>query len=178
MNEELRLYVESLKNGVPQYVYESLLYLFCIGTVVILVFKGKKIRRGITWLLLTEYILLVFCTTVFYRGAREERLYDYTPFWSYDKPELMAENIMNVAVFLPIGVLLGCAIRSMNWWKALLIGGCLSVSIEFLQLVFKRGFSEVDDVMHNTLGCMMGYGIYSLARVGYERITNRNMGVL
>lgn len=23
-----------------------------------------------------------------------------------------------------------------------------------------KGFSEIDDVIHNTLGCMIGYGIY------------------
>lgn len=41
-----------------------------------------------------------------------------------------------------------------------------------------KGFSELDDVMHNTLGCMIGYGIYSLVRVGYERISERNMAIL
>jgi glycopeptide antibiotics resistance protein len=45
----------------------------------------------------------------------------------------------------------------MTWWKALLIGGSISVTIESLQFFFMRGFSELDDVMHNTLGCILGY---------------------
>ena len=30
--------------------------------------------------------------------------------------------------------------------------------------------AEVDDVMHNTLGCLIGYGLYSIVRIGYEKI--------
>ena len=44
--------------------------------------------------------------------------------------------------------------------KALLVAlmGCgISVLIEALQFFFMRGFSEVDDVMHNTLGCLIGW---------------------
>ena len=44
--------------------------------------------------------------------------------------------------------------------KALLVAlmGCgISVTIEALQFFFMRGFSEVDDVMHNTIGCILGY---------------------
>ena len=43
-----------------------------------------------------------------------------------------------------------------------MIGICLSVGIETLQFVFRKGFSEFDDVMHNTLGCLIGYGMYKV----------------
>jgi len=178
VREELRLYLVSLINDIPQYVYVGLLTILCIGGTSVVVLKMKRAIRAVIWLLLTEYVFLIYSLTVFYRGIRKERVYDYTPFWSYEKPELVAENIMNVVVFLPIGLLLGCAIKSITWWKVLLVGSGLSVSIEMLQMVFKRGFSEVDDIIHNTLGCMIGYWIYSLLRVGYERLTERNMGVL
>lgn len=36
--------------------------------------------------------------------------------------------------------------------------GCgISVTIGALQFFFMRGFSEVDDVMHNTVGCLAGW---------------------
>lgn len=44
----------------------------------------------------------------------------------------------------------------------LLIGGCLSVFIELLQLVLQKGLSEIDDVMHNAFGCVIGYGVYRM----------------
>lgn len=69
---------------------------------------------------------------------------------------------MNVIVFISIGLLLGCAFKQMTWWKALLIGCSISVTIEALQFWFMKGFSEMDDVMHNTMGCLIGFGFYSL----------------
>ena len=151
---------------------------FCMGLVVFIAWKGLKTElRYSVALLLIEYIFLIFCSTAIFRSVGETRQYDFHPFWSYQaiqegREDLLAENIMNVVVFIPVGVLLGCAIKSLNWWKVLLIGGCLSLSIELLQLILKRGFSEIDDVTHNTLGCLIGYGMYAVARYGYERACN------
>ena len=88
---------------------------------------------------------------------------------------------MNVIVFIPVGMILGSLLRvkgswskygswfkvngsstseatkSMTWLIVLLIGCSISVTIEALQFWFMKGFSEVDDVMHNTLGCVIGY---------------------
>jgi len=94
------------------------------------------------------------------------------------KHELLPENMMNVLTFVPIGFLFGCVYRSIKWWIVLLVGISISFSIEILQYYFKNGFSEVDDVIHNTLGCMVGFGIYSLLRYGYEKFAKRRMAVL
>ena len=78
---------------------------------------------------------------------------------------------MNVIVFIPVGMILGSLLRVKGSWSkygswfkvngswliVLLIGCSISVTIEALQFCFMRGFSEVDDVMHNTLGCIVGY---------------------
>ena len=65
---------------------------------------------------------------------------------------------MNVIVFIPIGMILGSLLRVKgSWLVALLIGCSISVTIESLQFFFMRGFSELDDVMHNTVGCLMGW---------------------
>ena len=60
----------------------------------------------------------------------------------------------------------------------MIIGMCVSGAVEALQFVYKREFAEVDDVIHNTLGCMIGYGMFSIVRYGYERIGKRNVAVL
>lgn len=43
-------------------------------------------------------------------------------------------------------------------------GFLLSLSIEIIQLPFAVRASDVDDLILNTLGCMVGYGIYALVR--------------
>ncbi len=158
MQEEFRQYIISLYKDIPQEVYEGLMSVFCLGVVLFIAFKG--LRTGFRWssvLLLIEYIFLLFCSTVIFRPTGETRQYDFHPFWSYDRPDLLIENIMNVVVFVPVGILLGITFKQMTWWKALLIGCSISVTIEALQFFFMRGFSEVDDVMHNTVGCIVGY---------------------
>lgn len=163
MREQFRQYIINLYQDIPQEVYEGLLSVFCLGLVVFIAWKGFKtgLRYSVA-LLLIEYIFLIFCSTVIFRPTGETRQYDFHPFWSYQaiqdgREELLAENIMNVVVFIPVGLLLGIAFKQMTWWKALLIGCSISVTIESLQFFFMRGFSELDDVMHNTVGCLIGW---------------------
>lgn len=184
MIEQIAEYVISIYRDIPMAVYEGLLSVLCLGVVVIIACYGvKRGWRRIAGLVLAEYIFLIYCSTVFYRTTLAERKNDFHPFWSYraiedGRLELLPENIMNVVAFVPVGLLLGIAIKNIRWWQALLTGAWLSVSIEVLQFVFKKGFSELDDVIHNTLGCMIGYGIYALARYGYERFSKRGVGIL
>ena len=64
----------------------------------------------------------------------------------------------------------GMATKSMTWLIVLLIGCSISVTIEALQFWFMKGFSEVDDVMHNTLGCVIGYIAYKSMSVACKRL--------
>ena len=196
MREQFRQYIINLYQDIPQEVYEGLLSVFCLGLVVFIAWKGLKtgLRYSAT-LLLVEYIFLLFCSTVFFRTTSELRKYDIHPFWSYDRPELLVENIMNVIVFIPVGMILGSLLRvkgswskygswfkvngsstseatkSMTWLIVLLIGCSISVTIESLQFFFMRGFSEVDDVMHNTLGCILGYSLWLMVHGAWLRVT-------
>jgi len=172
-------YWDSLWRDIPLYVFESLGVALCIGAVVLFALKGYKSGwRYVSGFLLAEYVFLLYCSTVIFRHVSSVREYDFTPFWSYrayfsgNNPQLLPENIMNVVVFIPVGVLLGLSSRSMTWLWTLLIGACLSVGIESLQFIFLRGFSEFDDVMHNTMGCVMGYGLFSLL----SRLTTKRYG--
>ena len=166
MSEEFKQYVISLYQDIPQEVYEGLLSVFCVGLVVFIAWKG--FRTGLRYsavLLLVEYIFLLFCSTVFFRTPGDTRQYDFHPFWSYSRPDLFVENLMNVVVFIPVGLLICIAFKQMTWWKVLLIGCGISVAIESLQFFLMRGFSEVDDLMHNTLGCILGYILVKGARL-------------
>lgn len=164
MQGEFKQYIISLYKDIPQEVYEGLLSIFCIGLVVFIAWKGFKtgLRYSAT-LLLIEYIFFFCCSTVIFRATGATRQYDFHPFWSYDRPDLLIENIMNVIVFIPVGLLLGSLLKvKCSWAIALLIGCSISLTIESLQFLFIKGFSELDDVMHNTVGCLIGFGFYSL----------------
>ena len=178
MGEQFRTYIVRLYQNIPTEVYEGLLSVFCLGLVLLLGFCGiKKGLRYSSGLLLVEYVFLLFCSTVIFRTVGETRQYDFHPFWSYQairegREDLLAENIMNVVVFIPVGLLLGIAFKQVTWWKALLIGCSISATIESLQFFLMRGFSEVDDVMHNTLGCILGYILVNGSRLMVKGVKN------
>ena len=172
MTEQFKKYVILLYQDIPHEVYEGLLSIFCIGIVLFVAWKGIKTGlRCSAGLLLTEYVFLLFCSTVFFRQSVESRGHNFTPFWSYTaiqegRAELLPENVMNVVVFIPIGILLGSLLRVKGAWLITLIVGLgISVSIEALQYFFHRGFAETDDVMHNTLGCIVGYMLVKGAKL-------------
>ncbi len=177
-------YIHCLINDIPHVVYEGTASIFIIGLVVFIAWKGLK--RGLqyaTALLLLEYIFIIYGSTVLFREGMPERAYDFHPFWSYQaiedgRIELIPQNIMNVIVFIPIGVLIGlstwgCKKADVGGLKGLLIvltiGLAISVSIEVLQYFFMRGFSELDDVMHNTAGCLIGYMMFRLSKAVWPK---------
>ena len=59
----------------------------------------------------------------------------------------------------------GSWLPNVSWLMVAIIGCGISVTIESLQFFLMRGFSEVDDVMHNTVGCLIGYMIVKGARL-------------
>ena len=176
-------YIVGLYNDVPIELYLGLISVFAIGLFLVLKFSNDKNHiRLASKLLLIEYILLLFCSTVLFRTGNKDVKYSVEPLWSYESIQdgnsvLIAENFMNVVAFIPIGFLLGCSFRKNRLWKVILIGICISAIVEGLQLYFKRGFAEVDDVIHNTLGCIIGYGLYSLLRLGYKKVYKRRTAV-
>lgn len=55
-------------------------------------------------------------------------------------------------------------IRNVNFKQIFLIALCFSVGIEIMQFVTGRGLMEFDDVFNNTVGAVVGYGIYHYSK--------------
>ena len=162
-------YCYHLIDGLPIGLYESLLVSLSVGAFLLI--KCLGLKNGFHYLvglLLIEYIFLFICHTIIFRSANLERKYDFMPFWSYNfildlRLGLLSETIMNVLFFIPIGFMLGVWYKLQNrWLYVFLVALFLSTSVELLQFLFMRGFSELDDVIHNTLGCLIGYGIWRI----------------
>jgi glycopeptide antibiotics resistance protein len=70
-------------------------------------------------------------------------------------------NLMgNIIPFMPIGLLAPIVFRSVSWQKALLLGVVTGVSFEVMEVVFRVGIFDVDDVILNAFGVMVGYGAW------------------
>ena len=102
------------------------------------------------------YILFVMVRIVAVRETQENYRYKLQPFWSYGVEGGLWENMLKVLLFIPIGFLLRQSFIRMPWWMVVVVGFLFSVVIELMQLFLKKGFCEIDDVFHNTVGGIFG----------------------
>ncbi len=72
------------------------------------------------------------------------------------------EVVLNALVFVPLGLYL--AMLGMKTRKAILLGFCLSFIFEALQFALAIGAADVTDLLMNTLGTVLGTGLYLLLR--------------
>ena len=109
------------------------------------------------------------------RVAAEERAYRYNlipfleirRFWIYREQLGMlavVSNIFgNVIGFIPYGFILPViAHKCRSGFFIILSGFSLSLVVEVVQLVTKVGCFDVDDLILNTLGAAIGYGIFAV----------------
>jgi len=66
----------------------------------------------------------------------------------------------NIIPFMPIGLLAPLVVRSISWQKALVLGVVTGLTFEVMEVVFRVGIFDVDDIMLNALGVMAGYGVF------------------
>ena len=72
------------------------------------------------------------------------------------------DTVLNVILFLPFGFFLPLLYRKYNRAMQVLFAGfLLSLSIEVLQM-FGMGTTDVNDLITNTIGAFLGYGIYTM----------------
>lgn len=136
--------------------------LLAFGFIVAIVIGIQKGMKRSWELLLFEYGLFIMYVTVFSRAINERSAYCIRPFQSYKiiaegNPYLVPEVLMNVVMYIPLGFLVRGMCDGSNWIINLLIGLAFSLFVEFLQLVMMRGTPEVDDLIHNTFGFIVGY---------------------
>lgn len=141
------------------------------------------IKRELTLLLVYICIIVVvrftFCPFGKVEGKIQPLLFDKAkifPLWLNLKPfvylldyptvkEILLNLIGNTAMFIPLGIVWPSVFKKLNTHgKVIAAGFGTSLCIEILQLPFYGRASDIDDLILNTAGFVMGYGIYLLVR--------------
>lgn len=132
----------------------------------------KKALRFLFCLYLLLLIYLLFFSEAWGRSLWGDTYqYNLVPFreirryieYAHQIGELRAVvNLMgNVVGFIPFGFCFPALWeRHKSFWKTALVSFELSLVIEVSQLILRAGSCDVDDVILNTLGGCIGYGIY------------------
>lgn len=95
------------------------------------------------------------------------RYLEYSDYFTWEN--LITNLAGNILVFSPMGILIPIFMKRRV--GILYIGGAsflLSFFIETVQLVFKIGVFDVDDLMMNTAGGLIGYLVYRISQTVYR----------
>ena len=122
------------------------------------------------------YLLVVLGATMLSRGniyenvIRMRLFYSYRDAWNDFSMTEWRNIILNILMFVPLGVMLPYMrkiFQSAGW--TYLAGFGLTLLIEMMQLIFKCGIFELDDLMNNLVGTMIGYGLYRLLKCFHDK---------
>ena len=70
----------------------------------------------------------------------------------------------NIIPFMPIGLLAPLVVRSISWQKVLVLGVVTGLTFEVMEVVFRVGIFDIDDVILNAFGVMIGYGVFVMSK--------------
>ncbi len=154
------------------------LYNFRTGVKQLAFTRQQKdlIRKG-SWVLFLMY-MAVMAYFLFFSEAlnrTNDMVYQYNlvlfqeikrGFWCLEHGNFQyffLNVVLNVAAFAPFGFILPIiSPKNRKFFNIFLLSLELTLVIEVLQLVFRVGIFDVDDIFMNTLGGTLGYFLYML----------------
>ncbi len=129
------------------------------------------------WVLFLMYLALLvyflFFAESFGRTDPKTRGYSYnlvpfkeiSRFWIYREKlgirAMMLNIVGNIVAFMPCGFFLPIVSRrSKKWYNTVIISFMFSLFVETIQLIFRVGSFDVDDLLLNTAGGILGFVLY------------------
>ena len=137
----------------------------------------RELQLLLVYICIVVVVRFTFCPFGKVDGKIQPLLFDAEkifPLWVNFKPfiylfdyptmkEVLLNLIGNTAMFIPLGIVWPAVFKKLNTHAKVIAAGIgVSLTIEILQLPFFGRSTDIDDLIINTLGFLMGYGIYLL----------------
>lgn len=152
--------------AIPQWLYVVMLLVLCVVAVGIFTHRDmmRQQLKRLLGVMYVEYLVLMLGSTIVFRDASCSLGVNFMPFWNYTNVtmDVVLETLFNIAMFVPVGFCTAVFLKHPTARKIFLFSVALSCTIELSQYLFAKGFCETNDVMNNSLGGLMGYGIYCM----------------
>ena len=123
-------------------------------------------RQEISAAFLGITVALILWLTILGRETQGGNILFYKPFHSIShlmkdiqRGGIKGNFLGNLILFVPVGVLVPLMTGWEKLWKTAAIGLGFSIFVETLQLITRKGVFDPDDLLLNTVGCVIGYGI-------------------
>lgn len=139
-----------------------------IPVIVLMLFFHSSKARGRS--LLIGYLIVVFFITLLSRESGSREGIDWTLFQllgRWDRGD--AYTVENILLFVPIGFLLPMAYKIFrNILFCTMMGFLISVLIEWSQYITKRGFVQLEDIVTNVMGTLVGFCMFMVVYFIYR----------
>lgn len=144
----------------------AVIFIALWGLLEYYLYKKEKLYRTVNIILFAASIYVVLRCTVLFRQTGEFGV-SLIPFETlvraFGEAAFFRTLLLNLLLFMPL-TLFGCSAFNCTDKKRALIlivsGAVFSVVIEIMQYLLCVGQAEIDDVICNTLGLIIGYLIY------------------
>ena len=148
---------QTKNNRIARAVLWSLFAIYC-GILLWMLYLGRDFRSGYSF---SEYI------SAFSNFIPFKTVYHYARLAATGSLEfigLFLWNIMgNLLMLLPLGAVLPCLFKRIDrFWKVVVTVTVTVMLIELGQLVLRVGVIDVDDLILNLSGAMIGYAIIKI----------------
>jgi glycopeptide antibiotics resistance protein len=139
-------------------------------------------KHLLAWILLITYLALLVRIMIFkvvpvitsgqvtldFGGVNGGHPTNFTPFATIlpyllgqSGPTVAFLNLAgNIALLIPIGFLASLIYQNNTWKKSLILGAATGLAIEIMQTMLRVGIFDIDDVILNALGVVIGYWIF------------------
>lgn len=147
-----------------------MIFIFTIIIVSIrityLICNKKKLvfYKEITMFCFIIYLLLLYYIVTFQDNSYgTNNLIPFKEIFRYDVgSRLFLKNVIgNILLFIPFGIFVSNYIKNKTFFPVMLLSFIVSCAIEFTQSVIGRT-ADIDDVILNTVGGILGYLVYKL----------------
>ena len=159
-------------NLARDYLVLGIIGLIFIGIIYFIFFRRflknhmqTNIKKVIIFCILFCYIVIVIGATIFirpgvYEHANLNLFSSYIEAWNNYSKSYWRNIILNILMFVPFGFLLPLfSDRFKKFYWTLSLGFLFTFGIEATQYITKRGIFEVDDIMNNWIGAIIGYSL-------------------
>lgn len=160
------------ENGILQghlwnIIQETCIFIIIAWFIIAVALRTHRHYRKYLTVSAVIYILVLLYVTLLGRTVKSESQMELSFLWEYQlalsgNTGWWIQIFDNIMLFVPMGWLFGTLKSNTNFKGSALFGLCVSLFIDLSQLVFKLGLFEFDDILNNTIGMMVGYGLYRL----------------
>ncbi len=174
----MEFWIEHFSSAISYITVSVPLYLMIRFLTVFLLKEKINLKKELLMLIFVMYIVSLFSQTIFIslpsninnifpldlRGRINtdtfQVFFDSIRNMKTGNYQYFVINVLgNLIAFVPLGIFIPLIFPSRKVFSVVMIGFCTSLLIEIIQLTVIRA-TDVDDIMLNTLGTLLGYLIY------------------